>query len=64
MRPTFSMIYILVFFLILNLYYCYELGMCYPAARPGVEQCCSGEGYLALSSNLLATKQSIPTTPS
>lgn len=25
--------------------------MCYPAAKPGVEQCCSGEGFEALSSN-------------
>ena len=43
---------------------CYELGMCYPAAKPGVEQCCSGEGFQALSSIFIATKQSIPTTTS
>ena len=37
--------------------------MCSLLAKPGVEQCCSGEGYLALSSLLHTIKQSIPTIP-
>ena len=39
------------------------IGIRSPNANAGSDQCCSGEGYLALSSILLATKQSISHTP-
>ena len=42
---------------------CYGSGIYSPNAKAGVDQCCSGEGLLALSSYFLATKQLISTTP-